>query len=214
MRACVANIAPESRVCATEMVPAQTADVSGAMQQIASTAQLRAIIMRWALFTVPLCLGLGFLSASAAGSVPDNPWFTMLDKPALYPPPIVFPLVWSFLYVLMGIALALIASARGARGRGLAVGAFAAQLALNLAWSPVFFTAHRLTLALLIILALIVVLGVTIMLAWRVRRSAAALLLPYLVWVCFASFLNLQFLQLNPGADGADASGAAVRMQL
>ena len=184
------------------------------MQQIASNAQLRAVIVRWSLFTVPLCLGLGFLSASVSGSVPDNPWFAMLDKPALYPPPLVFPVVWSVLYVLMGVALALIASARGARGRGLSVGAFAVQLAVNLTWSPVFFVGHRLTLGLAIIGVLIVLVGVTIALAWRVRRLAAALLLPYLVWVCFASLLNLQFLQLNPGADGADAPAAAVRVQL
>jgi len=183
------------------------------MQQIASTAQLRANIVRWTLFTVPLCLGLGFLSGRAAGSAADNPWFAMLDKPAIYPPPIAFPIVWSTLYVLMGVALALIAAARGARGRGLAVGVFAVQLALNLAWSPVFFLEHRLTLALGIIVALIVVLVVTIALAWRVRRMAAALLLPYLVWICFASLLNLQLLQLNPGADGADSSGV-VRVQL
>jgi tryptophan-rich sensory protein len=183
------------------------------MQQIASTAQLRASIVRWTLFTVPLCLGLGFLSGRAAGSAADNPWFAMLDKPAIYPPPIAFPIVWSTLYVLMGVALALIAAARGARGRGLAVGVFAVQLALNLAWSPVFFLEHRLTLALGIIVALIVVLVVTIALAWRVRRMAAALLLPYLVWICFASLLNLQLLQLNPGADGADSSGV-VRVQL
>ncbi len=216
MRCCpsAANIAAESRVCTTEMVRVRAADPSGAMQQIASSAQLRAIIVRWSLFTVPLCLGLGFLSARAAGSVPDNPWFAMLDKPALYPPPFVFPLVWSVLYVLMGIALALIAAARGARGRGLAVALFAVQLALNLSWSPVFFVAHRLTLALGIIVALIVVLGVTIMLAWRVRRAAAALLLPYLLWVCFASLLNLQFLEMNPGADGVDNPGSAVRVQL
>jgi tryptophan-rich sensory protein len=138
----------------------------------------------------------------------------MLDKPALYPPPFVFPLVWSVLYILMGVALAQIAAARGARGRGLAVALFALQLALNLSWSPVFFVAHRLTLALGIIVALIVVLGLTIMLAWRVRRSAAALLLPYLLWVCFASLLNLQFLQMNPGADGVDNPGSAVRVQL
>lgn len=184
------------------------------MQQIASTAQLRAVIARWSLFTVPLCLGLGFLSARAAGSVPDNPWFAVLEKPALYPPPLVFPVVWSILYVLMGVALALVASARGARGRWLAVAAFAVQLALNLAWSPVFFVGHRLTLALGIIVALIVVLTITIALVWRVRRMAAALLLPYLVWVCFASLLNLQFLQLNPAADGAEGPGAVVRVQL
>ena len=188
--------------------------MSGAMQQLASSAQLRAIVLRWTLFTVPLCLGLGFLSARAAGSVPDNAWFAMLEKPALYPDPLVFPIVWSVLYVMMGVALALVAAARGARGRGLAVAAFAVQLMLNLSWSPVFFAAHRLTVALGIIVALIVVLGVTIALTWRVRRMAAVLLLPYLAWVCFASLLNLQFVQLNPGADGADGSGAAVRVQL
>ncbi len=211
-----ANIGAESQVGVTgTIVPvARSADMSGIMQQLASNAQLRAVILRWTLFTVPLCLGLGFLSARASGSVPDNAWFAMLDKPALYPPPVVFPIVWSILYVLMGIALALIVAARGARGRWLAVVAFAGQLAINLSWSPVFFAMHRMTLALSIIVALIVVLGVTIALAWRVRRMAAALLLPYLVWVCFASFLNLQFLQMNPGADGADGSGAAVRVQL
>lgn len=184
------------------------------MQQLASPAQLRASIMRWMLFTVPLCLGLGFLSGRAAGSGPDNPWFAMLDKPAIYPAPITFPIVWTLLYVLMGAALALIAAARGANGRGIAVAAFVAQFALNLAWSPAFFLAHRITLALGIIIALIVVLGIAIVLAWRVRRLAAVLLLPYLAWVCFASFLNLQILQLNPGADGGDGSGAAVRVQL
>ena len=82
------------------------------MQQLASPAQLRAAIARWALVTVPLCLALGFVSASASGSVPDNVWFAMLDKPALYPPPIVFPIVWSVLYVLMGVALAQVCAAR------------------------------------------------------------------------------------------------------
>ena len=184
------------------------------MQQIASSAQLRASIMRWALFTVPLCLGLGLLSGRAAGSGADNPWFALLDKPALYPPPLAFPIVWTALYVLMGFALALIAAARGARGRRVAIAAFVVQLALNLSWSPVFFLEHRLTLALGIIVALIVAVAITIVLVWRVRRMAAVLLLPYLAWICFASFLNLQLVQLNPGADGADGSGAAVRVQL
>ena len=196
------------------MVRVHAADLSGAMQQIASTAQLRASIARWALFTVPTCVGLGFLSARAAGSVPNNAWFAMLDKSALYPPPVVFPIVWTTLYILMGFALALIASARGARGRGLAVVAFVVQMALNVAWSPVFFAGHHLSLALGIMVALIVAVGVTTTLAWRVRRMAALLLLPYLAWVCFAGVLNLQILQLNPGADGAPASGAAVRVQL
>lgn len=184
------------------------------MQQLASPAQLRAVIARWALVTVPACLGLGFVSASAAGSVPDNAWFAMLDKPALYPAPIVFPIVWSILYALMGVALAQVLAARGARGRVVAGLAFAVQLALNLAWSPVFFAMHRMTLALGIIAALIVALGLTIALFWRVRRGAALLLLPYLAWVCFASLLNWQFIAANPGADGLPDSGAAIRVQL
>jgi len=170
--------------------------------------------MRWALFTIPLCLGLGFLSGRAAGSIATNPWLETLDKPDLYPPPLTFPIVWSVLYVMMGLALALIASARGARGRGIAVGIFVVQLAVNLSWSPVFFSLHRMTLALAIMYALIVLVILTIAFAWRVRRSAAALLLPYLVWICFASVLNLQLLEMNPGAEGADGSGSTVRVQL
>ncbi|MEL4881524.1 TspO/MBR family protein, partial [Shewanella algae] len=92
-------------------------------------------------------------------------------------PPLAFPIVWSVLYILMGFALALLCAARGAHGRGLAIGAFAVQLAINLAWSPAFFMAHRITLALGLILALIVALTITIALAWRVRRLAGALLL-------------------------------------
>jgi len=184
------------------------------MNELASPAQLRAAVILRALFTVPLCLGLGFLSARASGSVPDNPWFALLEKPALYPPPLVFPVVWSILYILMGVALALVIAARGARGRWVAAAVFALQLAINLTWSPVFFVGHRITLALAIIVVLIVVLAVTIALFWRVRRMAGVLLLPYLAWVCFASLLNLQFLQLNPVADGAPGPDAVVRVQL
>ncbi|WP_226018627.1 TspO/MBR family protein [Novosphingobium sp. FKTRR1] len=184
------------------------------MQQIASPAQLRASIIRWSLFTVPSCLGLGFLSGRAAGSVPDNPWFAALVKPALYPPPLAFPIVWSILYVMMGLALALVCSARGARGQGLAVTAFVVQLLVNLAWSPAFFMMHQISLALGLIVALAVALLVTTVLFWRVRRVAGMLLLPYLAWVCFASSLNLQILQLNPQADGASGSGATVRVEL
>lgn len=184
------------------------------MRYLASPAQLRASILRWSLFTVPLVLGLGFLSGFAANSGPGSPWFDALEKPALYPPPATFGIVWSILYVLMGVALALVISARGAHLRRAAIAAFVVQLLLNLAWSPVFFGMHRISLALGIIVALLLALVVTIALFWQVRRLAASLLLPYIAWVCFASLLNLQFLQLNAWADGAPGSGAAVRVEL
>src|SRR6478735_6499495 len=95
-----------------------------------------------------------FLSGQYAGSGPDNPWFAALDKPAIYPPPAAFGIVWSVLYALMGFALALVCAAWGARYRLPAILAFLLQLALNLAWTPVFFAGHEITLALIVLGAL------------------------------------------------------------
>ena len=169
-------------------------------------------MLRWALFTVPLIIGLGFFSGTAGGGGQGSAWFEALIKPAIYPPPIAFPLAWSILYALMGFALAIVASARGAAGRWIAGAAFAVQFALNLAWSPVFFGQHQMTLALAIIGGMLVTSAITLALFWRVRPLAGALLIPYLAWICFAGLLNYQFLVLNPAADGA--SGAAVRVKI
>jgi translocator protein len=182
------------------------------MRQLASPAQLRASMVRWALFTVPLIIGLGFFSGSAGGNGPQNAWFAELARPAIYPPPIVFPVAWSIFYAMMGIALALVAAARGAAGRGIAILAFAVQFALNLAWSPVFFGMHQMAAALGIIGAMFVTTAITLLLFWRVRPLAGALLIPYLAWICFAGLLNYQFLALNPAEDGR--SGAAVRVKI
>ena len=184
------------------------------MRYLASPAQLRASLLRWSLFTVPLVLGLGFLSSRIADAGPSNPWFAALAKPSLYPPPAAFGIVWSVLYVMMGVALALVASASGARGRGAALGVFGLQFLLNLTWSPVFFALHQMTWALAVIGAMIVLTGIMLPMFSKVRPVAAALLLPYLAWICFAALLNYQFLAMNPEADGARGSGAAVRVQL
>lgn len=184
------------------------------MSQIASSRQLRAAFLRWALFLVPAILLLGFLSGRYAGGGPQNPWFAALVKPAIYPPPATFGIVWSALYVMMALALAQVLTAPGAKGRWLAVGIFLLQLALNLAWTPLFFAAHRISGALALIGGIDVAVLLTVVLFARVRVLAALLLVPYLVWVLFATVLNWQFLALNPGADGQPASGAVVRMQI
>ena len=184
------------------------------MNRLASPAQLRASIMRWALFLVPGVVLLGFLSGEYAGSGADNPWFAALDKPAIFPPPVTFAIVWTVLYALMGFALALVCSAWGARLRLLAILAFVLQLVLNLAWSPVFFAEHEIRLALLILAALNIAVLLTVVLFWQVRRVAGLLMLPYLAWILFATVLNWQFLVLNPGADGADVSNAVQRIEL
>lgn len=172
------------------------------MSELASQGQLRASFLRAALVTVPGTLLLGFLSGSLSGSVADNAWFQDLVKPALYPPPATFGIVWSILYAMMGLATAIVLTAFGARWRVAALIAFALQLLLNLAWSPLFFAAHQLTWALGLLVAIDIAVLITLVLYWRVRRSAGLLLVPYLAWVLFATVLNWQFLAANPDADG------------
>ncbi len=184
------------------------------MSEIASNGQLRASFLRWAMVLVPGIVLLGFVSGQLAGSGPGNPWFDALVKPSIYPPPQLFGMVWTILYVLMGLAAAMIVTARGAAGREPAIVAFAVQLALNLAWTPLFFAAHQITWALVLIVALDVAVIITIVLFRRVRPLAAWLMLPYLAWILFATLLNSEFRNANPGADGQGNSGAVTRIQL
>jgi tryptophan-rich sensory protein len=164
----------------------------------------RPSLLRWTLICVAVVLLLGQLSGAIAGSSSEDPWFAALEKPATFPPGYLFGIVWTVLYILMGVALAMIVVARDSRWRRPALIAFAVQLVLNLAWSPMFFGEHQMSVALAIVLALAVAVIVTIVLFARVRRAAAVLLLPYLIWVLFAALLNWQFLSLNPQADGAE----------
>lgn len=183
------------------------------MNMLASRGQLRASFIRWALFTVPLCLLLGFLSGSF-GSGPESAWFQSLDKPAIFPEPKWFGIVWSILYVMIGLAAAMVCAAWGARGREVAIIAFVVHFALNLAWSPVFFAMHQITGALVVLVLVVLTLLLVITLFWKVRRGAALLLLPYLAWVCFATLLNYEFLRLNPDADGGDGQGQVERVRI
>lgn len=184
------------------------------MTGLASRGQLRASLLRWSLFTVPACVLLGFLSGLLFQSGPENPWFAMLDKPAIFPPPALFGIVWTILYIMMGFALALVCAAWGARGRTLAIALFIIQFVINLAWTPTFFGAQEITLALVVIGALNIALIATVVAFWRVRKGAALLLVPYLAWVIFATVLNYQFLIANPDYDAATPSNSAQRIEL
>lgn len=171
------------------------------MTAIASRSQLRMVYLRYALFTVPLVLLLGIVSSRVSDSGYSNPWFAALVKPAAMPPGWLFPLAWTLLYVLLGLALALILHARGARGRALAVGLFVLQLLLNYAWSPLFFALHEVRAALIVIVAMLVTAAAATMLFARIRKAAALLMLPYLAWLLFALWLNFQIMALNPHAE-------------
>jgi tryptophan-rich sensory protein len=170
--------------------------------------------LRYALFTVPLLVLLGAISGRIANSGYGNDWFDALQKPAIMPPGWVFGAAWTLLYILLGLALALILHARGARGRGLAVALFVVQLLLNYAWSPIFFAYHEVGTAFWTIFAMILISAVTAVLFWRIRRSAALLMLPYLAWLAFAALLTWQIGALNPGAAELAPEGSTTDIAL
>ena len=171
------------------------------MSQIASREQLRGAFLRRALVTVPIVVALGFLSGRLANSGYDNQWFAMLAKPDAMPPGWAFGAAWTILYVLQGVALAMILNARGNQLRGLAIALFVAQLALNLGWSPLFFGLHLVGAALWLIGAIFVAALATTLLFARIRPVAAWLMVPYLAWLCFAAALNNDIRRLNPDAE-------------
>ena len=179
------------------------------MGGIASKGQLRMSFLRWAFVVVPLILLLGFLSGRSVPAGDANGWYVALAKPAITPPGWVFPVAWSLLYVLTALALAIVLNARGARGRVLGVVLFAAQFALNLLWTPIFFGAHRIGAATAVI-ALMLVLAIATTVAFgRVRSRAAWLMVPYLAWISFAGVLLWRVGQLNPGAEALASPPAA-----
>ena len=184
------------------------------MNEIASSAQLRMSYVRWALVTVPAIFFLGFLSGRASGSGYGNPWFDALVKPAIMPPGWVFPVAWSTLYVLLGLALAMVLDARGNRFRRYAITLFVVQFALNLCWSPLFFAAHQVVAAFILIMFMLAFAIATTIAFGRVRTAAAWLMVPYLVWLSFASILNWQVHALNPNAESLAPGAARTQIEL
>ena len=171
------------------------------MAGIASKSQLRMSFLRYALFTVPAVLLAGTLSGRLAGAGDGNPWFDSLAKPPLMPPGWVFGAAWTILYILLGLSLAMILHAHGARNRGKALVLFALLLLLSFAWPTVFFALHKVEAALTMIAAMLGASFALILIAWRIRVVASLLLYPYLGWLMFAGMLNYQLIALNPNAE-------------
>lgn len=156
-----------------------------------------------ALITVPLIVVAGSLMGYISNSGFSNDWYADLEKPSFQPPAWAFGVTWTILYTLMAIALALVLVSPRTSTRRLGIILFFAQLALNYAWSPVFFGAGAIDWAFLIIMAMNLAVIATIMAFWRVKPLAGLLLLPYLAWLCLATALNFETGRLNPGADRA-----------
>ncbi|MBA2770456.1 MAG: tryptophan-rich sensory protein [Sphingomonas sp.] len=155
---------------------------------------------RIALVTIPAIVILGSASGWLSNSGYNNDWFAGLDKPFFMPPGWAFGVVWPILYALLGLSLALIISEPPSEARRKGLLLFVAQLALNYAWSPIFFAAHEIQLALVTIFAMTAVAAMTAGQFFRIRPLAGALMIPYLAWLCFAAALNAAIGRLNPGA--------------
>jgi tryptophan-rich sensory protein len=139
---------------------------------------------------------VGALPAALGG--PDTAWFQSLTKPAIYPPPWVFGVVWPLLFTLLGIAVYVVwRDARTTTRGAVALRLFVAQMAVNVAWTPTFFSAQDLVVALAVVGGLWLVIVPTLWAFWRIDRRAGGLLVPYLLWVTFATVLNYRFVVLN-----------------
>ncbi|MFN4142710.1 TspO/MBR family protein [Aestuariivirga sp.] len=141
-----------------------------------------------------LCLGVGALGGLATSSAIES-WYRTLAKPSWTPPDWLFGPVWTLLYIMMAVAAWLVWKTRDRIGPAMAL--FAVQLALNLAWSFLFFGARSPGLAFIELVMLWVAVLLT-MLAFFGRSTAAGLLfVPYLAWVSFAGALNFAIWTLN-----------------
>lgn len=140
-------------------------------------------------------------AASAVGaiaSIEASSFYSQLAQPAWAPPSWLFGPVWTVLYALMAVAAWLVWRSGGFRSHRIALGLFLAQLALNSLWSWLFFAWHSGATAFAEILLLWILIVSTLVSFWRVLPPAGILLIPYLIWVSFASALNYALWQLNP----------------
>lgn len=148
---------------------------------------------RW----IALAEGVGILSGFLSRSGMERFRESALQSP-LSPPPILFPIVWTILYALMGIGAARIAMAPASPERSGGLNLFAAQLIVNFFWSLIFFNTNAFGFAFTWLLLLLVLVALMILAFRKIDPTAAWLQIPYLIWLTFAAYLNYQVWLLNP----------------
>jgi len=141
---------------------------------------------------LPLAVG----GLSAIFTMKGMPYYQMQEKPFFTPPDIVFPIVWTILYVLMGISAARVKQSNDPK-KTKALKTYYLQLAVNFFWSVLFFGLHQHFLAFLWLLLLIILVAKMIKKFAQIDLTAAKLQIPYLLWCCFAAALNFGVWWLN-----------------
>ncbi len=150
------------------------------------------------LISLAVCIGAGLLgSLFTGGAIPS--WYSMLQKPSFTPPPWLFASVWFLLYILMGVSVFLIWR-RGFRQFQVreSIIIFTVQLFLNALWSYAFFGLKSPLIGLLVIVPLWTAILLTILNFYKVSKTASLLLIPYILWVSYATVLNFAIYLLNP----------------
>ena len=148
-------------------------------------------------FSLAACFGISALGGAITAG-PVKSWYPTLIKPALTPPDLAFPIVWTLLYAMMAVAAWRVWRQVGLKAARGALALFGLQLLLNLGWSWLFFGQQQIGPAVAEIALLWLAIAGCILLFARHDRIAAALLLPYLLWVSFAAWLTFAIWQLNP----------------
>ena len=145
---------------------------------------------------VLVCEGVGILGSIL--TIPSiNTWYQALNKPSFSPPNWIFGPVWTTLYFLMGVAIFLILDKKITRAKNNILILFSLQLFLNFLWSNIFFGLHLPLWAFIEIIFLWINILLLVILFWKYSKPASILLVPYLLWVSFASLLNLSIVILN-----------------
>lgn len=143
-----------------------------------------------------LCFAVGAIAGSCQNNAIHD-WYPYLNKPALTPPNIAFPIAWGIIYLCMGISAGRIITSLSPRRRAVMT-IWYVQLAVNFLWSILFFTCRSPLLGMIDIVLLDLLVISYIAAAARIRHSAAWLFVPYLCWILFASYLNGYILVMNP----------------
>ena len=127
----------------------------------------------------------------------NTEWFNSLNKPFLAPPDWLFTPVWIVLYIMIAASFFLFLNGGITKEKRIPLVFFLSQLSLNLAWSPVFFGMQNITGAFIIIIFMYIFLILTIITFFKHSKTASLLLIPYLLWISFAAYLNFGYLVLN-----------------
>ncbi len=152
---------------------------------------MAAITVVRSFFALAVFVGLSLLAGVPGMVFQPGAWYEALSKPSWVPPEWLFPLVWTTLYVLMGVAAWLVWQGAGLGAAAGALGLFALQLLANATWSWIFFGWHRIGLALIDAGLLLILILATMLAFRRYSVAAAGLMLLYALWVAFATALNL-----------------------